>query len=340
LTNQALVEIKELSKYFPLGTSLFRKEKKVVRAVDGVSFSIGRGEVLALVGESGSGKTTIARLVLGLTRPTSGTVEFRGRNIFDLSDKELLGLRKHMQLVAQDSASAFNPRKTIRHILAQPLKIHEHYSNDQINDMISKLLVRVGLNPPEQFLSRFPHELSGGQRQRIGIARAISLNPEFIVADEPVSALDVSVRSQILNVFKLIQRTNELSVLFITHDLSVVRSVCHKIAVMYAGKIVEHATVEKLFNSPAHPYTQALLAATPIPDPAIAQKKKKMALTGDVPSLIDLPKGCRYQARCPWKEEICETVEPELTQYESDHLVACHVASRSSVKEMQALHRS
>lgn len=328
MTRQPLLEVEGLTKQFPVSTSFFSREKKVAHAVDGVSFSICQGEILGLVGESGSGKTTTARLLLRLIAPTAGTVRFQGNNIFDLRDQELLRLREHMQLISQDPLSSFNPRKRIKHILAQPLVIHHAVERDELDGRISDLLVKVGLNPPEQFLNRFPHELSGGQRQRIGIARAISLNPQFIVADEPVSALDVSVRAQILNLIKSLQKTYGLSFLFITHDLSVVRSTCHRVAVMYAGKIVEYASVEEIFNSPAHPYTQALIAATPVPDPVIARARENTLLTGDVPSLIDIPRGCRFRTRCPWREEKCALVEPELVEIEKGHLVSCHVASR------------
>lgn len=326
MSKEPLVTVKNLKKYFPVERGLFRRRRQSLKAVDDVSLGIGKGDNLALVGESGCGKTTTARLILRLLDPTSGSVYFAGKNVFNLSEEELRSLRPQMQLVSQDPYASLNPRKTIRQILSKPFKLHTDMSSNEIEDRILRLLEIVGLSPPELFVDRHPHEFSGGQRQRICIARAIALDPPFVVADEPVSALDVSVRAQILNLLKDLQVRLGITYLFITHDLAVVRSVSNRIAVMYLGKLVEVGVVSGLFKAPLHPYTEALLSATPIPDPDRSRSKQRIILRGDVPSPIDPPEGCRFHTRCPLAIDECRVSEPVLREVE-DRLVACHLRS-------------
>jgi len=326
MSKEPLVTVKNLKKYFPVEKGLFRRRRQSLKAVDDVSLGIGKGDNLALVGESGCGKTTTARLILRLLDPTSGSVYFAGKNVFNLSEEELRSLRPQMQLVSQDPYASLNPRKTIRQILSKPFKLHTDMSSNEIEDRILRLLEVVGLSPPELFVDRHPHEFSGGQRQRICIARAIALDPPFVVADEPVSALDVSVRAQILNLLKDLQVRLGITYLFITHDLAVVRSVSNRIAVMYLGKLVEVGVVSGLFKAPLHPYTEALLSATPIPDPDRSRSKQRIILRGDVPSPIDPPEGCRFHTRCPLAVDECRVSEPVLREVE-DRLVACHLRS-------------
>jgi len=326
MSKEHLVTVKNLKKYFPVEKGLFRRRRQSLKAVDDVSLGIGKGDNLALVGESGCGKTTTARLILRLLDPTSGSVYFAGKSVFNLSEKELRSLRPQMQLVSQDPYASLNPRKTIRQILSKPFRLHTDMSSNEIEDKILRLLEIVGLSPPELFVDRHPHEFSGGQRQRICIARAIALDPPFVVADEPVSALDVSVRAQILNLLKDLQARLGITYLFITHDLAVVRSVSNRIAVMYLGKLVEVGVVSGLFKAPLHPYTEALLSATPIPDPERSRSKQRIILRGDVPSPIDPPPGCRFHTRCPLAVDECKVSEPVLREVE-DGLVACHLRS-------------
>mgnify|MGYP001025370928 FL=1 len=326
MSKEPLVTVKNLKKYFPVEKGLFRRRRQSLKAVDDVSLGIGKGDNLALVGESGCGKTTTARLILRLLDPTSGSVCFAGKNVFNLSEEELRSLRPQMQLVSQDPYASLNPRKTIRQILSKPFKLHTDMSSNEIEDRILRLLEVVGLSPPKLFVDRHPHEFSGGQRQRICIARAIALDPPFVVADEPVSALDVSVRAQILNLLKDLQARLGITYLFITHDLAVVRSVSNRIAVMYLGKLVEVGVVSGLFKAPLHPYTEALLSATPIPDPERSRSKQRIILRGDVPSPIDPPPGCRFHTRCPLAVDECKVSEPVLHEVE-DRLVACHLRS-------------
>jgi len=326
MSKEHLVTVKNLKKYFPVEKGLFRRRRQSLKAVDDVSLGIGKGDNLALVGESGCGKTTTARLILRLLDPTSGSVYFAGKSVFNLSEKELRSLRPQMQLVSQDPYASLNPRKTIRQILSKPFRLHTDMSSNEIEDKILRLLEIVGLSPPELFVDRHPHEFSGGQRQRICIARAIALDPPFVVADEPVSALDVSVRAQILNLLKDLQARLGITYLFITHDLAVVRSVSNRIAVMYLGKLVEVGVVSGLFKAPLHPYTEALLSATPIPDPERSRSKQRIILRGDVPSPIDPPPGCRFHTRCPLAVDECKVSEPVLREVE-DGFVACHLRS-------------
>jgi len=322
---EPLVRVANLVEYFDIKKGFFQRKRVFVRAVDDISFEIKKRENLALVGESGCGKTTTARLILRLLgRPTSGTVYFGGKDIFNLSDEEMKQIRPQMQLVSQDPQASLNPRKRIAQILSKPFRLHTDMNRGEIENAVLDLLQTVGLSPPELFADRYPHEFSGGQRQRISIARAIALKPSFIVADEPVSALDVSVRAQVLNLLKGLQKRLGITYLFISHDLAVVRSVSNRVAVMYLGKLVEVAEVSKLFNAPLHPYTEALLSATPIPDPERSRSRQRVILGGDVPSPINPPMGCRFHTRCTIAVEKCKSVEPRLTEL-GDSYVACHL---------------
>jgi oligopeptide/dipeptide ABC transporter ATP-binding protein len=320
-----LIEVKGLKKYFPVETGLlsFRKEKKALHAVDGINFNIQDKETLGLVGESGCGKTTTGKLMLRLLEPTAGTVRFKGIDIFQLRKEELRRLRREMQIIFQDPASCLNPRKTVRQILSDPFLIHKTIKKDEVESRLMKLLDMVGLSPPNLYIERYPHEFSGGQRQRIGIARAIALNPKFIVADEPVSSLDVSIRAQILTLIKEIRKLG-IAYLFITHDLAVVRSIADRVAVMYLGKIVELSEVKELYETPLHPYTRALLSATPVPQPEKASNRERIILKGDMPSPINPPNGCRFHTRCPLAKSNCGEIEPDYVEIKKGHFVACN----------------
>ena len=293
-----------------------------VRAVDGVSFEIGRGETLGLVGESGCGKSTLARSILQLIPPTSGSVKFEGREIAGIGRRQARDLRSDMQMVFQDPYASLNPRKRIAQIVGDPMRLHGIVDREGQTDAVRELLEKVGLNP--EHYNRFPHEFSGGQRQRIGIARALSLNPKLIIADEPVSALDVSIQAQIINLLEDLQEEFQLTYIFVAHDLSVVRHVADRIAVMYLGKIVEIGPAEAVYNTPIHPYTQALLSAVPIPDPRANAARKQIILEGDVPSPADPPSACRFHTRCPRATEICSQDEPPLIDHGGKHFAACH----------------
>jgi oligopeptide/dipeptide ABC transporter ATP-binding protein len=325
-TLEKLLDVVNLQKHFQLG-GMFIVRHNVVKAVDGVSFSIGEGETLGLVGESGCGKTTTGRTVLRLIEPTSGKIVFDGQDITKTSEKELRAIRSQMQIVFQDPYSSLNPRLTIRDIVGEPLRLHKVAQGQDARDRIAESLSVVGLSV--DFMNRYPHEFSGGQRQRIAIARALILKPKFLVLDEPASALDVSVQAQILNLLKSLQREFKLSYLFISHDLSVVRFMSRKVAVMYVGKIVEFASKEAIFASPMHPYTQALLSAIPIAD-LEHKKRKRIILSGTPPNPADPPSGCRFHTRCPAHlGDICRLEEPLLHDVENSHFVACHLFTRS-----------
>jgi len=325
-TSDVLLEVKDLQKYFPVQGGLLGRVVGKVHAVDAVSFTVQRGKTLGLVGESGCGKSTLGRTLLRLTEPSGGNVIFEGRDITKLSANDLRALRKELQIIFQDPFASLNPRMSIREILSEPFEIHGMYKDPaERRAKVIELLNEVGLNP--EAADRYPHEFSGGQRQRIGIARALALKPKLIVADEPVSALDVSIQSQILNLMMDLRDKYGLSYIFIAHDLAVIEHISDEIAVMYLGKIVEHTTSTELYSRPLHPYTQALISS--IPEPKIGAKKERKVLQGDVPSPLNPPSGCRFHTRCPYAQDRCRSEEPALRNLGSTaapHLVACHLA--------------
>jgi oligopeptide/dipeptide ABC transporter ATP-binding protein len=314
-----LVQVKNLVKYFPVRGGFLQKVVAYVQAVDDVSFNVRKGETLGLVGESGCGKTTVGRTMLRLTEPTSGQVIFDGTNIFDLTGNDLKKMRRNMQIIFQDPYASLDPRMPIGESIAEGLKIHNIGTPRERFEKVIENLRRVGLE--DYHARRYPHEFSGGQRQRIGIARALALQPKFIICDEPVSALDVSIQSQVLNILNDLQGEFGLTYLFIAHNLSVVEHISHRVAVMYLGKMVELTTREELFRNPLHPYTQALMSAIPIPDPSL--RRERIILPGDVPSPLNPPKGCRFHPRCPVAMEHCSVEEPPFIEVSDDHLVAC-----------------
>jgi len=315
-----LLRVEGLVKHFPVRGGALNRVVNHVQAVSGVTFTVKRGEVLGLVGESGSGKTTVGRLVLRLEEATAGTVAFDGTNIMELSRAEMRRFRKRMQIIFQDPYASLNPRERVRTLIGHALDLHGIGAPASRADRAVELMEQVGLSAAQ--LDRFPHEFSGGQRQRIGIARALAVNPDFIVADEPVSALDVSVQAQVINLLSELKDDLNLTMLFIAHDLAVVEHVCDRVAVMYLGKIMEIAPSEALYRKPSHPYTEALLSAVPTPEPG--RKRKRIALTGDIPSPIDPPSGCVFRSRCPRAEAVCATETPELRQVGDEHFSACH----------------
>jgi peptide/nickel transport system ATP-binding protein len=321
----------ELKKWFPitmgLFKSLFSRRELYVRAVDGVDLDIKKREIFGLVGESGSGKTTTGKLLVKLIQPTYGKILFHGKDITSISEREFKPLRQKLQLVFQDPYESLNPRMSIYDILAEPLRVQNVAHGNEVYERVCKILEDVELIPPEEFLQRYPHELSGGQRQRVATGRALVLNPEFIVADEPVSMLDVSIRAEVLNLMLHLRETYGVSFLYITHDLALARHLCDTIAVMYLGKVVERASAEKLVKEPLHPYTKALIAAVPVPNPA--SKRAEVTVKGEIPSPINPPPGCRFHPRCPqYIGEICRTKEPKLVDLGSSHYVACHLYSK------------
>jgi oligopeptide/dipeptide ABC transporter ATP-binding protein len=318
-----LVAVEDLVKYFPIGSGLIRQAVGQVHAVDGISLEIGRGEALGLVGETGSGKSTVARLITRLLEPTSGRVFYDGRDITGWSQRQLRPLRREIQMIFQDPYSSLNPRRTVGAIVGEPLRVHHLGSNGERREQVQELMRRVGLNP--EHYNRYPHEFSGGQRQRIGLARALVTTPKLIVADEPVSALDVSIQAQILNLLSDLQNEFELTYLFIAHDLSVVRHVADRVAVMYLGKIMEISPSDELHTRPIHPYTEALLSAVPVVDAQARERvRERVVLRGDPPSPISPPKACRFHPRCRYATEICRTIEPPLVNYGKGHVAACH----------------
>ncbi|MDR7240000.1 ABC transporter ATP-binding protein [Neobacillus drentensis] len=322
-TQQKLIEVKNLKKYFPLKTSMFSKNKQVVKAVDDVSFHIYKGETFGLVGESGCGKSTLGRTLNRLYDPTGGEILFDGKNIANLTSKELQPYRKRMQMIFQDPYSSLNPYMNVEEIIDEPLEIHTSLSKNERREVIIDMLEKVGLKKGD--LEKFPHEFSGGQRQRIGIARALSINPDFILCDEAISALDVSIQAQVINMLEDLQSEMNLTYLFVAHDLSMVRHISDRIGVMYLGKIVEISKSEELYDKPLHPYTKALLSAIPIPDPIKAQNSKREIITGELPSPIEMDTGCRFRSRCPFAKPICAEVDPQLRKVDGEHLVACHL---------------
>jgi oligopeptide transport system ATP-binding protein len=320
--NGALVEVRHLKKYFPIRKGILQRETGRVHAVDDVTFGVAKGETLGLVGESGCGKSTLGRTIVRLLEPTEGEVVFEGREIGDLGARKLRPLRREMQMVFQDPYASLNPRKRVGSIIGDPMKIHGIGDSKTRKQRVQELLETVGLSP--EHYNRFPHEFSGGQRQRIGVARALALRPKLIVADEPVSALDVSIQSQMINLLEDLQRDFALTYIFIAHDLGVVRHVSDRIAVMYLGKLVELSPAEELYTRPIMPYTEALLSAVPIPDPDLSEQRERIVLEGDVPSPIDPPSGCRFHPRCRYATGVCAEVEPPLVDYGNGHLAACH----------------
>jgi oligopeptide transport system ATP-binding protein len=319
-----LVEVRNLKKYFPITRGMFvQREVGAVRAVDGLSFDIRDGETLGLVGESGCGKSTTGRTILQLHKATEGKVKFEGKELTELSGDALRLARRDFQMIFQDPYASLNPRFTVESIIAEPLEVHNIGNGKERHIRVKELMELVGLNPSMN--NRYPHEFSGGQRQRIGVARALALNPKFIVADEPISALDVSIQAQVVNLLEELQDKLGLTYLFIAHDLSMVRHIADRTAVMYLGKIVELAEKDELYNNPLHPYTQALLSAVPIPDPKKERKRQRIILTGDVPSPANPPTGCNFNPRCPVAIDICSEVDPEWREISAGHWVACHV---------------
>jgi len=334
-----IIVAKDLKKWFPvrrsIGEVLRRAPPKYVRAVDGVTFVVRKGEIFGLVGESGCGKTTTGRLILRLIEPTGGKIYFSGKDITDIPMRELRPLRKEMQMIFQDPYGSLNPRFTVFNILEEPLLIHHiGATTKEREELVAKALEEVRLVPPQEFMFRYPHQLSGGQRQRVAIARALILKPKFIVADEPVSMLDVSIRAEILELMLELKRKYELTYLYITHDLSTARYFCDKIAVMYLGKIVEMGPAKRIIDNPLHPYTRALVAAVPEPDPSNRLKIREVPIKGEVPSAVNIPPGCRFHTRCvafdehPEIRELCKSKEPPLIEVEPDHYVACHLYAR------------
>jgi len=327
---EVLVSVKDLKKHFPIMKGVFKRQVGAVRAVDGVSFDIYRGETLGLVGESGSGKSTAGRVILQLDPATEGKVIFRDTDLTETHGEKLRSLRPQMQMIFQDPHASLNPRMTVGSIIGEPLQEHDRGKSKQRKARIEELLSLVGLEP--KHANRYPHEFSGGQRQRIGIARALALNPDFIVCDEPIAALDVSIQAQVVNLLENLQEVMGLTYLFISHDLSMIRHIADRVAVMYLGKIMELTDVETLYNEPAHPYTQALLSAVPVPDPEVEATRARVILEGDIPSPANPPPGCPFNTRCPMAEERCVTEVPEFRELESGHWVACHFAEEAREK--------
>lgn len=315
-----LLEVKHLKKHFPIKGGVFSKTIGYVYAVDDINFTLEKGETLGLVGESGCGKSTTGRTILRLIEPTDGAIYFEGQDITALDKSAMRALRREMQIIFQDPYASLNPRMTVGSIIGEPLEIHKIAKGSEKQERVASLLQKVGLRAED--MRKYPHEFSGGQRQRIGIARALALNPKLIVCDEPVSALDVSIQAQVINLLEDLQAEFGLSYLFIAHNLNVVEHISNRVAVMYLGQIVELASDEELYRNPQHPYTEALLSAVPIPDPTV--KKKRIILEGDVPSPINPPRGCHFHTRCMYKDKICEEVEPEFKDIGGGHWVACH----------------
>lgn len=323
-TNDVLLRVEHLVKHFPITRGIiFQKQIGAVHAVDDISFDIHRGETLGLVGESGCGKSTTGRTIIQLYRPTSGKVYFEGVDLVSLKGDDLRRMRRKMQMIFQDPYASLNPRMTVGDIIGEPLIIHKVASGKEVQERVEHLLELVGLNPA--FSNRYPHEFSGGQRQRIGVARALALQPLLIVCDEPISALDVSIQAQVVNLLEDLQDQFHLTYLFIAHDLSMVRHISDRVAVMYLGKIVELTSSKELYDNPLHPYTQALLSAVPVPDPGVEEKRQRIILQGDVPSPVNPPSGCRFRTRCPLATAICAEQQPEWRQISPGHWVACHM---------------
>ncbi len=325
---EVLVEVEDLKVYFPVRDGWSTKDDRQVKAVDGISLALRHAEVLAVVGESGCGKTTLGRTVAGLASPTSGRVWFRGKDLATLSSGERKTYRRQVQMVFQDPYDSMNPRKTAFQMIAQPLTINRIVPKTDLVNEVLRLFDNVGLAPGEAYLNRSRHQLSGGERQRLSIARSMSVNPSVIVADEPVSALDISIQGQILSLMRKLQEESSIAYLFISHDLAVVRSLADRVMIVYLGQIVEEGTTDGVFSNPRHPYTMALLAAHPIPDPELSRNRHRIVLTGDVPSPIDPPTGCRFHTRCPIARPVCSQQIPPFKDFRNGHRSACHFADQ------------
>ncbi len=330
--NEILVQVRNLKKYFPITRGVFQRHVGDVKAVDGVSFNIHRGETLGLVGESGSGKTTVGRTMLRLYEPTDGEIIFEDRDLAKLSSGELRNTRQRMQIIFQDPYASLNPRMTVGGIVGEPLEVHRIARGREKRERVQELLRLVGLNP--YFVNRYPHEFSGGQRQRIGVARALALNPDLIVCDEPISSLDVSIQAQVVNLLEELQEQMGLTYLFIAHDLSMVRHISDRVAVMYLGKIMELTDRDELYMNPLNPYTQALMSAVPVPDPVVEEDRRRIILEGDIPSPSTPPKGCNFNTRCPVARDICFEEDPTFFEVEPGHYCACHVVEQEGKAEI------
>lgn len=333
MNEDILLRVENLKMYFPIYQGVIRRQVGAIKAVDDISFDIKRGETLGLVGESGCGKTTTGRAILQLYKPTAGNIYFEDTNLVTLKKEKMRKLRREMQMIFQDPYASLNPRMTVKEIVGEPLKIFNMARGKEVVKRVEHLLKVVGLDP--KYKSRFPHEFSGGQRQRIGIARALALNPKFIVLDEPISALDVSIQAQVVNLLEDLQEEFGLTYLFIAHDLSIVRHISDRVAVMYLGRIVELTDRDNLYENPLHPYTQGLLSAVPIPDPLVEEKRQRIILEGDVPSPANPPSGCTFRTRCPIADSICAEQQPEWLQVKPDHFIACHAFDPSKNGENQ-----
>lgn len=320
---EILLKVEDLKMHFPIYRGVFQRQVGAVRAVDGISFDVYRGETLGLVGESGCGKSTTGRTILQLYKPTDGQIHFEGADLVTLHGEEMRRMRRKMQMIFQDPYASLNPRMTVEQIVGEPLMVHNVATGKEIEERVKHLLELVGLNPA--FSTRYPHEFSGGQRQRVGVARALALQPSFIICDEPISALDVSIQAQVVNLLEELQEQFNLTYLFIAHDLSMVRHISKRVAVMYLGVIVELTDRDELYSSPLHPYTQALLSAVPIPDPVLDAQRKRTILEGDVPSPANPPSGCRFRTRCPIAQSLCAESRPEFREVKPGHFVACHL---------------
>ena len=324
MANEPLVRVQDLKMYFDVDKKMFSRHKRTLKAVDGVSFGIERGRTFGLVGESGCGKTTVGRTIVRLYTPTDGEIYYDDKDIAKLDNKQIAPYRRKMQMIFQDPYASLDPRMTVGDIIAEPIRAHKLYSNDsECKERVRELIATVGLKPDH--ISRYPHEFSGGQRQRIGIARALASNPEFIVCDEPISALDVSIQAQVVNELEELQASLGLTYLFVSHDLSMVRHISHDVGVMYLGHMVEMAPVEELFAHMQHPYTRALLSAVPIADPDLAAKSQRIVIQGDVPTPIDPPSGCPFRTRCPYAQDICAKQRPEMRDIGGGHYCACYM---------------
>lgn len=322
-TREVVLRVENLKKYFPINRGIFQRHVGDVKAVDGVSFDVHRGETLGLVGESGCGKTTTGRTIIRLYEPTAGRVDFLGHDMALLKGEALRQIRQKMQMIFQDPYASLNPRMSVFSIVGEPLEVFHIAAGEERKDRVAELLELVGLNP--DFMRRYPHEFSGGQRQRIGLARALALNPDLIICDEPISALDVSIQAQVVNLLEDLQEKLGLTYVFIAHDLSMVRHISNRVAVMYLGKIVELTDRDTLYSNPQHPYTQALLSAVPVPDPVVEEKRHRIILEGDLPSPANPPKGCNFNTRCPKVFDTCFEVEPDIVEIAPGHFCACHL---------------